>query len=124
MKYFVVILFLLLTSQGVAKERGNNAGQLQLDCAEYLKAGDDTSKNELSAMACLEFIQGIISTKTYYSLFYQIDKGFCLPKRVHPADVATAINSYIVSKPLNRGLMKGAIAMRALEQSYPCKKMG
>ncbi|MEP1445036.1 MAG: Rap1a/Tai family immunity protein [Paraglaciecola sp.] len=122
MKYFLVILFLLLTSQVGAKERKNDAGQLQLDCAEYLKAGDDASKNALNAMACQEFIQGIISTKTYYSLFYQIDKGFCLPKMVNPTEVATAINSYILSKPLNRGLMKGAIAMRALEQSYPCKK--
>mgnify|MGYP006945866714 FL=1 len=49
MKYFLVILFLLLTSQALAKERENTAGQLQLDCAEYLKVGDDASKNEFSA---------------------------------------------------------------------------
>jgi hypothetical protein len=122
MKYILVILLSLLSSQGFAKERENNAGQLQLDCAEYLKADDDSSKIQLSALACQEFIQGIISIKTYYSLFHQIDKGFCLPKMVNPADIATEINKYVLSKPLNRRLMKGAIAIKALEQSFPCNK--
>ncbi|WP_338291881.1 Rap1a/Tai family immunity protein [Planctobacterium marinum] len=112
-------MFFIVNTSAIAEEE--KAAELYQECGEFLKSDEDSSKDTVAANACHNYLGGMLAVGTYYQLFHKVNKGFCLPKSTTKRELATAIIDYIdQNHPLNIKLMKRAIAVRALEKSFPC----
>lgn len=114
------LLLAVVVASAEARADGN---ELLTQCQQFIKVVEkEPDYDSGRAGMCIGYVEGFISTTTFFSSNLEDDAKLCIPKTVPNGQVVRVLVKYLKDNPAKLNKNKASLVWLAMRDAYPCPK--